>query len=45
MLLARYGEPVGVDLWTFATAEGRSLRAALRSVMPRARQSFTPLAA
>jgi hypothetical protein len=34
MLLARYGEPVGVDLWTFATAEGRSLRTALRYLAP-----------
>lgn len=34
MLLARYGEQVGVDLWAFAPADGRSLRAALRYLAP-----------
>ena len=34
VLLARLGEHVGVDLWQFSTADGRSLRAALRYVAP-----------
>jgi hypothetical protein len=34
MLLARFGENVGVDLWEFSTADGRSLRAALRYLAP-----------
>ena len=34
MLLARYGEIVGVDLWAFSTTDGRSLRAALRYLAP-----------
>lgn len=34
LLLARLGERVGVDLWAFSTADGRSLRAALRQVAP-----------
>ncbi|MFM9954282.1 MAG: alginate lyase family protein [Opitutaceae bacterium] len=32
--LARLGEHVGVDLWTFSTADGRNLRTALRYVAP-----------
>lgn len=34
MLLARFGENVGVDLWGFSTADGRSLPAALRYLAP-----------
>ncbi len=34
MLLARCGENVGVDLWAFSTADGRSLRAALHYLAP-----------
>ena len=34
MLLARYGEIVGMDLWAFSTTDGRSLRAALRCLAP-----------
>jgi len=34
VLLARFGEHVGVDLWKFSTADGRHLRAALRYVAP-----------
>lgn len=34
LLLARFGENVGVDLWGFSTADGRSLRAALRYLAP-----------
>lgn len=34
MLLARFGENVGVDLWAFSTADGRSLRTALRYLAP-----------
>ena len=34
LLLARFGENVGVDLWAFSTADGRSLRAALRYLAP-----------
>lgn len=34
MLVARFGEHVGVDSWKFATADGRSLRAALNSLAP-----------
>ena len=34
MLLARFGENVGVDLRGFSTADGRSLRAALRYLAP-----------
>ncbi|MBL9186032.1 MAG: alginate lyase family protein [Opitutaceae bacterium] len=33
-LLARLGDHVGVDLWGFATPDGRSLRAALRVAAP-----------
>lgn len=34
LLLARLGERAGVDLWAFSTADGRSLRAALRLLAP-----------
>ena len=34
VLLARLGDGVGLDLWSFATNDGRSLRAALRHVAP-----------
>jgi len=34
VLLARFGEHVGVDLWNFSTPDGRSLRVALRYVAP-----------
>lgn len=34
LLLARFGENVGVDLWAFSTADGRSLRTALRYLAP-----------
>ena len=34
ILLARYGEQVGADLWTFSTADGRSVRTALRYLAP-----------
>ncbi len=33
-LLARFGDHVGVDLWSYSTPDGRSLRAALRVVAP-----------
>jgi hypothetical protein len=33
-LIARLGDHVGVDLWTFSTPDGRSLRAALRVAAP-----------
>ncbi len=41
--LAMIGEPVGVDLWRFRTADGRSLRQALDFLVPYARgdQSWT----
>jgi len=34
LVLARFGENVGVELWTFSTADGRSLRTALRYLAP-----------
>ena len=34
MLLARFGEQAGVDLWAFSTADGRSLKAAVRYIAP-----------
>ena len=34
LLLARFGEHVGVDLWKFSTTDGRSLRAAVRFLAP-----------
>ena len=34
MLLDRFGRQVGLDLWSFATADGRSLRAALSHLAP-----------
>lgn len=34
VLLARFGEHVGVDLWKFSSADGRSLHTALRYVAP-----------
>ena len=37
MLLARFGEQAGVDLWAFSTADGRSLKAAVRYIAPFAR--------
>ncbi len=35
--LARLGEHVGVDLWTYRSADGRSIRAALDYLLPYAR--------
>jgi hypothetical protein len=34
MLLATLGETVGVDLWSFQTADGRSIRKALEYLAP-----------
>lgn len=34
VLLARMGEPLGIDLWKFSTADGRGLRGALRYLAP-----------
>jgi hypothetical protein len=34
MLLARFGETIGVDLWKFSTPDGRSLGAAVRALAP-----------
>lgn len=34
VLLAQLGDAVGVDLWSYATDDGRSLRTALRQVAP-----------